>query len=460
MPFNSVRYFVFLAAVLVVSRFVSGRFRWIVLLLASILFYAATRAPYLLTALLLVSVATYAGGRCVAGRAGTTKGSLLFWSFVGFDLLVLISIKYVPAWLGASAVVSAVGVSYYAFQAISYLVDVYAEIQPPETHFGHLALYLAFFPKLLQGPIERAGDLLPQLRAAVPITYENLRAGLLLFAWGLFKKVVIADRLGLYVDWVYVDVQAHPGLPMLLATYFYAGQIYYDFSGYTDMALGSARLFGVRLTQNFRAPYLATSIADFWRRWHISFSRWILDYIFKPLQMVFRSAGTAGTAVVLMVTFLVVGAWHGAKWTFVIWGLLHGMYMAASVLTARLRRNPLPALLRKIWQTALTFNLVSFAWIFFRANSLRDALYVVTHFVSGAGHVGRFLLSQGKGELLIALASVAVAAAGSSWDTDGIAGERLRTSPTALRWSVYYGFTAMLLFLSAGHGGRFIYFQF
>jgi D-alanyl-lipoteichoic acid acyltransferase DltB (MBOAT superfamily) len=250
-------------------------------------------------------------------------------------------------------------------------------------------LSLAFFPKLLQGPIERSGDLLPQLKIKFAPDYDNLRAGGLLFTWGLFKKLVIADRLGIYVDAVYNSVHQFTGLALLLATYAYAFQIYLDFSGYTDMALGSARLFNINLTQNFNSPYLATSVADFWRRWHISFSSWILDYMFKPLQMRWRHAKNWGTAAALLVTFLISGIWHGASWKFVLWGLLHGVYLAGSVFYRPFRNK-----LQKRWgirdhrlgkagRIFVTFNLICLAWVLFRANNLADAWYVLSHLFHG-----------------------------------------------------------------------------
>jgi D-alanyl-lipoteichoic acid acyltransferase DltB (MBOAT superfamily) len=211
---------------------------------------------------------------------------------------------------------------------------------------------------------------------------------MLLFTWGLFKKVVIADRLAIFVDTVYNDVHAFTGIPLLLATYAYAFQIYMDFSGYTDMALGSAQLFNINLTQNFNSPYLATSIVDFWRRWHITFSRWILDYIFKPLQMHCRSWKNWGTVTAIIVTFLVSGIWHGASWGFVIWGGLHGLYMACSIFYKPFKKKLHKALgveetkLLKFWQIFVTFNLVCFAWVFFRAKDLSDAYYIIAKFAT------------------------------------------------------------------------------
>jgi alginate O-acetyltransferase complex protein AlgI len=276
-----------------------------------------------------------------------------------------------------------IGVSYFSIQAISYLADVYLEIQEPESHIGYHALALVFFPKLLQGPIERAADLLPQLKKPYQFDYNAIRSGILLFVWGLFKKVVIADRLAHYADQVFNHVDSYTGLPLIIGTYAYAFQLYFDFSGYTHMARGTARLFGIELTENFNSPYLATSIADFWRRWHISFSRWILDYIFKPLQMSWRGWGKAGSALALLITFLISGLWHGLNYGYVVWGLLHGSYLATSIFyrpyQKRLHRwlGLSKSRWLRPWQVFVTFNMTSFAWIFFRCGAC-DGSHVVS----------------------------------------------------------------------------------
>lgn len=407
MFFNSLEYLLFVPVVFLVYYFTRDRFRWVPLLLASVVFYATLMVPYLLLTFLSVMVVTYCAGILLGTKSSDRQKDFVFWGGVLLNLLALIIIKYLP-FLSTNlnkclellplslripeqhALVS-IGVSFYVFQAVSYLCDIYLGMAKPERHIGYFALYLAFFPKLLQGPIERANDLLPQLKAKFEFDYENARAGTLLFAWGLFKKVVIADRLALFVNPVFNDVHSFTGPYLLFATYYYALQIYFDFSGYTDMALGTARLFNINLTNNFNSPYLATSVADFWRRWHISFSRWILDYVFKPLQMKFRAQRNFGTAAALVITFIVCGIWHGANWTFIIWGLLHGTYMAASIYYRPLKKkihaklNLKDSFWVRTWQTVLTFNLVCFAWIFFRANSVQDALYVISKMFAGLG---------------------------------------------------------------------------
>ena len=419
--------------VYVVFYFVGERARWFVLLAASLLFYAALNVPYLLVVLMLVATVTYAYGIWLDQAESAKAKRILLWGGVVTNVLILVGMKYLPFLsenLKALSTLLAldsqiqpvkafvsIGVSYYVFQALSYLFDIYLEIEKPERHFGYFALYLAFFPKLLQGPIERSGNLLPQLKAKYEFNYDNIRFGMLLFTWGLFKKVVIADRLGLYVDAVYKDVHAFTGLPLLLATYAYAFQIYMDFSGYTDMALGSARFFNINLTQNFNSPYLATSVADFWRRWHISFSRWILDYIFKPLQMQWRNWKNWGTATALVVAFIISGIWHGASWGFVIWGGLHGLYMACSVFYKPYQKKLHKALgiektrFLKYWQIFVTFNMVCFAWVFFRAKDIWEAYYTLTAILDMRQEisVGSFL-SKYSGEVFIVIASIVLSA--------------------------------------------------
>lgn len=431
MAFNSLAFFIFFPLVFLLFSVVSDRYRWAVLLLASYIFYGFILKPILLITLTAVILVTFQIGWLIEQTEELARRRSWFWIGVVINIGLLIYFKYLTfitlninlifGSLGLGIVLDtplplvSIGLSFYIFQAISYLTDIYLRMAKPEGHFGIFALYLSFFPKLLQGPIERSGDLIPQLKTAYIFSYDNVRFGVLLFMWGFFKKVVIADRLGLYVDTVYSDVHAFIGLPLLLATYAYAFQIFMDFSGYTDMALGSARLFNINLTMNFNSPYLATSVADFWRRWHISFSRWILDYIFKPLQMYWRDWGQVGTASALIVTFLVSGVWHGASWGFVVWGGLHGIFLAASIYY-RPYQNKLYRWLGigksrwlKVWQMIITFNLVSFAWIFFRANNLNDAFYLISNmFVGEAGNSLDLLLSQGYIEPVVMVVSFLV----------------------------------------------------
>ncbi len=477
MPFNSLKYFLFLPIIYLIFYFVGERARWMVLLAASLLFYAALNVPCLMVVLILVAMTTYGFGIWLDEAKSEKLKRALLWGGISANVLILVVMKYLPvfsenlnelsALLSLDAQIQpikafvAIGVSYYVFQAVSYLFDIYLEIEKPERHFGCFALYMAFFPKLLQGPIERAGDLIPQLKNKYEFNYDDVRFGIMLFIWGLFKKVVIADRLGLYVDAVYGDVHSFTGLQLLLATYAYAFQIYMDFSGYTDMALGSARLFNINLTQNFNSPYLATSVADFWRRWHITFSRWILDYIFKPLQMQWRNWKNWGTAAALVIAFIISGIWHGTSWGFVIWGGLHGLYMACSVFYRPYQKKLHKSLgiektkFLKAWQIFVTFNLVSLAWVFFRASGLQDAFYILLNIFNGAKWLRYdFLLSQGKLNLLILLIGLAVYFAQQK------VGNIMDCKWKFVRWCYYYVLFVVIVFLGYHKSASFIYTKF
>jgi D-alanyl-lipoteichoic acid acyltransferase DltB (MBOAT superfamily) len=467
--------------VYLVFYLVKDHYRWLVLLIASYGYYASFRAPHLLFILALVTMISYICGIRLKKAEDENRRNLIFWFGVVSCVLLLAAIKCLPLIFLSNAnsqlpdIMISVGVSFFTFQAISYLADIYLEIQDPEVHLGYHALSLAFFPKLLQGPIERAGNILPQLKESYKFDYFTIRSGMLLFLWGLFKKVVIADRLSLYVNYVYNNVHDFTGLPLIIATYAYALQIYFDFAGYTDMARGTARIFGINLTENFNSPYLAVSIADFWRRWHISFSRWILDYIFKPLQMTWRNSGQAGTALALIVTFILSGLWHGVTWGFIVWGLLHGVYLATSVYYKPYQKklHSLLGLTRKdwlkAWQVFITFNLVSFSWIFFRAESVRDAFYIVTNLFD-FGHNNAIwypsgikeyvkcyvLLGQDKNSIAILIISMIII------NMRKFILDRTLSYDNSLfiRWSIYYALLAFIVVFGSYDNTIFIYNQF
>ena len=411
MAFNTLQFFLFLPIVFLIYNFVSDRWRWFILLSSNLIFYIALKSPNLLLALALVTIGSYFWGICL-DRAEPNKKKSFLITGIAFNIFILVIFKYLPFLatnlnhiltqfpnphlLPIPVAIPSIGVSFYVFQAMSYLINIYLDITPAERNFGYFAVYQSFFPKLLQGPIERPEALLPQFRKKYFFDYENVRGGLLLAGWGLFKKLVLADRLAVVVNIVYGNLPGYNGFQLAFATLAFSFQIYFDFSGYTDIALGVARLFNIQLTDNFNRPYLARTIPDFWRRWHITFSRWILDYIFKPIQMELRNWGKWGTSIALLTTFLVSGIWHGANWTFIIWGLLHGFYMVISTLYTPLRKKIYKKLrlnktaIAGFWQVILTFSLVNFAWIFFRADSLDDAGLVIVQVFNWVGSIIRF----------------------------------------------------------------------
>ena len=274
-----------------------------------------------------------------------------------------------------------VGLSFYTFIATGYIVDVYRGNIAAEKNVIHFAAFISFFPYLLAGPIERARNILPQLNNVPKITIENISEGLSLFIVGMFKKKALADFLALYVDKIYGDPSQYSSLALLAATYAFAWQIYFDFSGYTDMARGVARMLGVNLMLNFKNPYLATSLGDFWRRWHISLSSWFRDYLYIPLGG--NRHGRINTYRNMVLTMLVAGLWHGAAWTFIIWGAIHalGRTITRELEQTKVYREHVPGIIKQL----LIFNIVSFAWVFFRAETFEKAVVIVRGIFSFTG---------------------------------------------------------------------------
>jgi len=300
-------------------------------------------------------------------------GFFKYGVFVTDNLNVLLSLVGAPLTIPAPGTLFPVGISFYTFQAMSYTIDFYRGNVEREPSFIRFATFVSLFPRLLAGPIERAANLLPQLREKPEISTENITDGLSLFVVGLFKKVALADYLALYVDKAYAAPGLSDGLTLMLATFAFAWQIYFDFSGYTDMARGIARMMGFNLMLNFNNPYLATGLGDFWRRWHISLSSWFMDYLYIPLGG--NRKGKFNTYRNMFITMVVSGLWHGAAWTFVIWGALHavGRFLTRELERTKFYEERVPKLLKQL----SVFAFATFAWIFFRAESLSDAVLIV-----------------------------------------------------------------------------------
>ena len=293
--------------------------------------------------------------------------------FVTDNLNALFSLLGAPFAIPSPGMLFPVGISFYTFQAMSYTIDFYRGKVEREPSLIRFATFVSLFPRLLAGPIERAGNLLPQLTEKPKISGENITDGLSLFVVGLFKKVALADYLALYVDRIYAAPDLFDGLTLMLATFAFGWQIYFDFSGYTDMARGIARMMGFDLMLNFSNPYLATSLGDFWGRWHISLSSWFRDYLYIPLGG--NRKGKFNTYRNMFITMVVSGLWHGAAWTFVIWGVLHavGRFLTRELERTEFYKEKIPKLVKQVF----VFTLVTFAWIFFRAETLSDAALIV-----------------------------------------------------------------------------------
>jgi D-alanyl-lipoteichoic acid acyltransferase DltB (MBOAT superfamily) len=484
MSFNSFQFLLFFGTVLIIYFIIPHRFKWLWLLFASYFFYLKIKLIYIFIILFVTIITYYAGvwiGKCESKRIRKLilstdllicigllfifKYYNFFINFIG-DLLENYNISFKIKPLNLSI---PIGISFYIFKSLSYIIDVYRNNKVKENHFGKLALYIAFFPQLLAGPIERANNFLPQVSKRFNFDEENIKNGVRQMLWGLFQKIVIADNLALLVDAVYNNPIKYNGLTLICATIFFSFQIYCDFSGYSDIAIGSAKLLGFTTITNFDRPYFATSIQDFWRRWHISLSTWLRDYIYFPL-------GGSRVSIIrycfnIVIVMLICGIWHGANLTFIIWGLLHGFYL----IVFRLTQNKINRLykiisieekikLRKGLEILITFSLVSMGWIFFRANNLSEAFYILLKIfkvmelnLSINELIRIYFLGELRFETFVSIFSIGFLLLVER-KTSFI--EWVSNKSDLARWLCYYLIiTAILLFGNFGQK-QFIYFQF
>jgi alginate O-acetyltransferase complex protein AlgI len=490
MLFTSFGFLALLPLAVLLHAVLPVRQRWAWLLLASYLFYAAW-VPLNAVWLGAVTAVVYACGWGLSRQRGLGARRALLAAGLVAVLGLLVVFKFYDfaagelerasaAWLGiASGPVlprlglrNPAGLSFYAFSAASYLVDVYAGRLPAERHAGQLALYVAWFPKILAGPIERATTFLPQLHAGLRVQPERLVSGLQLIGLGLFKKVVIADTLAPLVDRPFTIPAFATPMELVLGVYFFAFQIYCDFSGYTDIAIGVSRLFGVELLENFRRPYLSRSASEFWgQRWHISLAHWFRDYLYIPLGG--SRAGRVRRYANVMLVFAVSGLWHaglgyGVGWTFLVWGVLNGLYLWVGLATAplwrglgarlpRLAASPVLVVLRVVF----TFHLVLAAWVFFRAASVGQAVLILRRIAGSLALLpGQLLRYPYSSEQILALALIVLLMAVEIVDERRSLWERLAAAPRPLRWAVYYAGIFALLLLGRWQAREFIYMQF
>lgn len=405
MIFNSFSFLAFIVIVVFLYYIFPKPFSWIILLISSCIFYMAWQ-PVFMVLLAFSILINYSISLKIysENNASVRKNWLIFNLVLNFGLLFIFkympfvnqTFSYIYGFLGLKYtpivfnIMLPIGISFYTFQSAGYTVDVYKNKIEPEKNFFKFALFILFFPPLVAGPIERAKDLLPQLFTKKDFDTENIITGLKFMIFGFFKKVVIADRIALAVNTVYNTPTNYEGLYFITATFLFAFQLYCDFCGYSDIAVGCAKLFGIDLTLNFKQPYLSKSIKEFWRRWHISLSFWFKDYIYFPLggSRVKKPRHYFNT----MVTFLISGLWHGADWTYIIWGSLHGIYQIIGDITKRTKERAFAALhienffLVRMCKVLITFILVCFSYIFFRGNNMNDAVYIIRNLFTGSSN--------------------------------------------------------------------------
>lgn len=488
MLFNSFEFALFFPIVTVLFFVLPHRYRWFLLLLASCFFYMFFKPIYILILFFTIVIDYYAGLWIERQNDPKKRKALLALSIVA-NVGVLVVFKYynfiienlnsafdtfqVSGHLPILNILLPIGLSFHTFQAMSYTIEVYRGKQKAERHFGIYALYVMFYPQLVAGPIERPQNILHQFHEVKQFDYENFRSGLLLMAWGFFKKCVIADRLALFVNQVYGNSSEYEGIPLLVAIVFFSFQIFCDFSGYSDIAIGSARCMGYQLMTNFDRPYLAKGISEFWRRWHISLSSWFKDYVYIPLGG--NRASRPKWYLNLIIVFTLSGVWHGANWTFFIWGALHGLYL---IIENEINRQWPLLNLKNSWiiplfKRTVVFSLVSFSWIFFRASNVQESFGIISKLFNNipyqismilSNHLNSRLhllyISQRSSDFFLALGFISIMIVIHYAQGNQPFDNWVLSMKKSARWSVYYFLVLSFVLFGIFKRSEFIYFQF
>jgi D-alanyl-lipoteichoic acid acyltransferase DltB (MBOAT superfamily) len=490
MLFNSFSFLIFFPVVALGYWLLPARFRVLWLLLASCYFYMAFVPAFVLILFGLITIDFFLG-QAIEKRQGHLRwvflvlsicanvGVLFFFKYFNFfnanvaALVQFLHFNYTPALL---SIALPLGLSFHVFQSLSYVIEVYKGRYGAEKNYLTYALYVMFFPQLVAGPIERPQHLLPQLHLTHRFDAVRARRGLERMLWGFFKKMVIADQIAQVINPLFLNPPPQGPVLIFMAVAF-TYQLYCDFSGYADIAVGSAMVLGFELMENFNRPFAAVSVADFWRRWHISLSSWLKEYLYYPLALGWGKVSKVKLYASLFITFVLIGLWHGANWTFVAMGALHGTYLVVGSLTEKWRErfavrsgfSTLPRL-RRLWQVAVVFMLVTLSFIFFRSPSVGEAWYIISHLSAGltnllSYHYVRYELFTGLGVwnnglglvificvLIMELVQYYQARAGSFYLFD--------REPKALRYGWYYVLTFTVLFFGYFGAEGFIYFKF
>lgn len=479
MLFNSLEFAIFFPLVAALYFTLPQRHRAPMLLAASCGFYMAFIPAYIFILFVTIGI-DYVAGIYIERTHGLRR-SLFLWLSIISTCAVLFVFKYFGFFnsnfsllfraldlhypVPAMNIILPIGLSFHTFQSLSYVIEVYRGRQKAEHNFGIYALYVMFFPQLVAGPIERPQNLLHQFRGIHAFDYGRICSGLKRIAWGLFKKVVVADRLALYVNDVYASPRSFNGTQLTLATVFFAYQIYCDFSGYSDIAIGSARVLGFKLMENFQTPYYSASVSEFWHRWHISLSTWFRDYVYIPMGGSRVNRGR--WAINLLTTFAVSGLWHGANWTYVVWGVLNGTYLLVGTATQDARERVFGLVgmdsatsARRALRVISTLGLTLVAWVIFRARNLSDALYVLTHWFLNwdfrALKTDQFQFKY----FPVAFAAVLAVEFGQLVKSRISVSNFVSRLPGVVRWAAYASFVLGTVLFGVYRKTQFIYFQF
>lgn len=503
MLFNSIAFIVFFFVTTVIYFLIPLRFQKYFLIVSSCVFYAYL-LPWHLLILAGVVTGNYLFGRIV-NQTGRRKlfliliiifnlGVLSLFKYLSFANSNLTAFAHFIGWnysITLLQLAAPIGISFYMFKCLSYDIEVYRKNIPAEKRFEIFSLYIILYPELLAGPIDRPQSIIPQLEKGYAFDYDRVANGLKLMAWGFFQKWVIADRLADFVNQVYNNVHTFNGLSYAVATFFFALQIYCDFSGYSDIAIGAGEVLGFKFMKNFNRPYFAKSVSEFWRRWHISLTTWLRDYLFLPIAykilrvlknkpfMKIRPEVWSYTGATLFTMFL-AGLWHGASWTFITWGSLIGIYLVVSYFTKNIRKKILKLTklnkargIHKFVSAGITFSLISFAWIFFRANNIYEALYIIKHLNTGyRGFMNLLfefnfteiakLLSFGvlPVNLCLAVIFISILFAVQLFQRKIAIRYYVSQKPIYVRWAIYLALAFMILIYGRMESTKFIYMQF
>ena len=479
MLFNSIQFLIFFPIVITVFFLLPHKYRKYFLLAASCYFYMSFIPKYMII-LLFTSFVDFFGALLVQKFRKENKiflqrlvflialalnvGLLVFFKYLGLlgDTINFFGHMFNLQTLVFPEVILPIGISFHTFQSMGYLLDVYMGNEPAESNFIDFSLFLMFFPQLVAGPIERSGNLMSQLKAEHFIHYENISIGGRKMLWGMFKKVVVADNLSMFADAVFKNVDGYSGLGLIIGILAFSIQIYCDFSGYSDIAVGCAKMMDMDLMKNFDTPYFSASIPEFWRRWHISLSTWFKDYIYIPMGG--NRVSKPRWCLNQMVTFTISGIWHGANFTFAVWGVLNGIYIIISRFMQPVKKkigeifhaDKIPRISHGI-SIILTFSLISFTWIFFRANTFSDAFYVITN-MFGSTSYDFSIISEFRAWIAIFAPIILLGIEGLT-KSQKVTSWYIK-SPTLVRLSSYGLLLAVIIIFGAYDNKSFIYFQF
>ena len=438
------------------------KYRKAILLLSSCIFIGYYHIAFLIIAL-LISLATFFLGKWVGQSKHEKDTKRIYISGLCFLITGWLAFRYANLLPGVHWLFP-LGISFYTFQALSYLTEIYWKEEEPEENLADFMIYMLFFMKFLSGPIERARDMLPQLKSGKPVAYPSIVYGMKLIVVGLIKKLILADYISPYIDGIFNSIHTASGIQLLMACLLYPVELYGDFSGYTDIALGGACMLGFKLSPNFNRPFIAQTTAEFWRRWHMSLSFWVRDYLYLPVSSGMRRWGQWGVFLSLSLTFAGLGAWHGAGWNYIIYGLIQGLIIFYEMKTAMIRNkiknwigNPLFTTL-SILRTYLLF---AFSLIFFRLESVSDALYYIRN-ISFSTHASWKEVSIGIPDhnCIVAGSALVLILVYEYFMSKRDLLEALEKQPMLVRWSIYYLLAIMFFTLGQFNSDSFIYLQF